>query len=83
MMRIFEVLLKNFNVNRQYLGNKSLINNNNNSIHVNVYLLPCRLNSTSACYKTSIKTQIKHRILQIHKNKILNEQNKNIAEKKE
>jgi hypothetical protein len=44
-----------------------------NSVQFIGYLLMCRLNSTSACYKASTKTQT----LQIHKNKTLNRRNKN------
>jgi hypothetical protein len=43
--------------------------NNNNSIPFNGYLLTCRLNSTSANYKASTKTQIKYKTVQIHKTK--------------
>jgi hypothetical protein len=33
------------------------------------YLLTCRLNGTSASYKASTKTQIRHKTVQRHKNK--------------
>jgi hypothetical protein len=52
------------------------------SVEFSGYLLTCRLNSTSAYYKASTKTQIKHQNIQIHRNKTLNRQNEsNIAEK--
>ena len=35
--------------------------NNNYSIQCTGYLLTCRLNSTSVCYKANAKTQIKHK----------------------
>jgi hypothetical protein len=45
-------------------------------IPLNGYLLTCRLNSKGTYYKTSTKTRIKHKTLQIHKHKTLNEANK-------
>jgi hypothetical protein len=40
---------------------------NNNSVQFNWYLLTCRLNSKSACYKTSAKAKIQLKTAQIHK----------------
>ena len=37
----------------------------------------CSLNSTSAYYKASTITAIKHKVVHIHKNKTNNTQNKN------
>jgi hypothetical protein len=51
-------------IQEKYQGEKACDkrqhNNNNASVQFNGYLLTCRLNSTSAYYKASTRTQIKH-----------------------
>jgi hypothetical protein len=37
-----------------------------------MYLLTCKLNSTSANYKVSTRIQIQHKTVQTHKNETLN-----------
>jgi hypothetical protein len=51
-------------------------NNNNNSSQFSGYLLTCRLNSTSASYKASTKTQIKHKNSKNTQDQTLKKQNK-------
>jgi hypothetical protein len=44
-------------------NNNNNNNNNNTSNQFSGYLLTCTLKSTSAYYKASTKTQIKHKLL--------------------